>query len=519
MDFKEFQILHPFYGGCRVDLFAGHTWRSIRLWCLLSLYSRDLANGWNLSRLTQWPSRNILRSTHCNNILQQYSIATPQPSNNITPTYNCSCLRSRPRWSWPSNRDGRSLREAAFTLRTGARMPVVGFGTWRLWAKAAYEPVRWALEAGYRHLDTAEGYANEAEIGRAIADSGIPREEIFIATKASSIPKGLTDMAYAGDVFAFQLSQLGTDYVDLYMLHTPPPEPAQLQALWAIMEGFFEEGRARALGISNCDVKELEFLLSFARIAPAYVQNLFKVYKPGEQIPNNDVVAFAQANGMVVMGYSVQTEWPHIMSPLEDPHVLAIAASVGRSASQVLHRWALQRGVGVIPKSATKARIFENARLFDFEILSCIPEGNRSNRPNKRSRSCRIGNSGENFPMFPDLTTQKTAVSVLQTSKLCQPRLNEAAMRVLDGLATLSESGPGQVKPYAQEERGFIQEKPLGCTHLYSFPMQLSSAAPVTVPFAGEDIFSLSRLSHAAWHFDRQIWTRQKTGTTHHQNI
>ena len=98
-------------------------------------------------------------------------------------------------------------------------MPAVGFGTWRLWAKAAYQPVRWALEAGYRHLDTAEGYANEAEIGKAILDSGVPREEIFIATKASSIPKGLTDIAHAADVFAFQLGQLGTDYVD--PVHAP----------------------------------------------------------------------------------------------------------------------------------------------------------------------------------------------------------------------------------------------------------------------------------------------------------
>ena len=249
-------------------------------------------------------------------------------------------------------------------------MPAIGFGTWRLWAKAAYQPVRWALEEGYRHIDTAEGYANEAEIGKAIADSGIRRDELFIATKASSIPKGLTDIAYAADVFAFQLAQLGTDYVDLYMLHTPPQDPSQLQSMWRFMEGFFEQGRARALGVSNCDVKELQLILEFARVPPAYIQNLFKVYKPGEQIPTADVVAFAHANQMAVMGYSGQTEWPHIMPPLEDPHILALAAQVGRTPSQVLHRWALQRGVGVIPKSATHSRIIENSRLLDFELPS-----------------------------------------------------------------------------------------------------------------------------------------------------
>ena len=289
-------------------------------------------------------------------------------------------------WTWPA--DGRTsirlthtvhfglsrvawhhpgLRDAAFTLRTGAHMPAIGFGTWRLWAKDAYQPVRWALEVGYRHIDTAEGYANEAEIGRAILDSGVPRSEIFLATKASSVPKGLADISYASDIFAFQLVQLGTDYVDLYMMHTPPSDPQLLQQVWRIMESFYEQGRARALGVSNCDVRELRQILEFATVPPAYVQNLFKIYKPGEQIPVEDVVAFAHRNQLVVVGYSVQTEWPHIMVPLQDPHLLTIASHVGRTPSQVLHRWTLQRGVGVIPKSATRQRILENSQLLDFE--------------------------------------------------------------------------------------------------------------------------------------------------------
>ena len=251
-------------------------------------------------------------------------------------------------------------------------MPAIGFGTWRLWAKDAYQPVRWALDAGYRHIDTAEGYANEAEIGRAILDSGIRRDEIFLTTKASSVPKGLADISYSADIFAFQLGQLGTDYVDVYMMHTPPADLQQLQTLWRIMESFYEQGRARALGVSNCDVRELQHILDFAKVPPAYVQNLFKIYKPGEQIPVEDVVAFAHRNQVAVMGYSVQTEWPHIMPPLQDPHVLTIASHVGRTPSQVLHRWALQRGVGVIPKSATRERISENSRLLDFQPPSWI---------------------------------------------------------------------------------------------------------------------------------------------------
>lgn len=301
-------------------------------------------------------------------------------------------------WRWPS--DGRTpLHLATFTLRTGALMPAIGFGTWRLWAKQAYQPVRWALELGYRHIDTAEGYANEAEIGRAIVDSRVPRGEVFIATKASSVPKGLADLAHTEDVFNMQLAQLGTDYVDVYMLHTPPQDPAQLRTIWTVFEKLHRQGRARALGISNCDVNDLRDLLSFAQVPPAYIQNLFKVYKPGEQmIGDEDLIGLAHANQIAVMGYSIQTEWPHVLPPLRDPHVESLAAQVQRTPSQVLHRWALQRGVGVIPKASSHARIAENARLLDFE-------------------------------------------------------LSDTAMRLLDGLATLSESGASSpVRPRFHED-------------------------------------------------------------------
>jgi len=195
-----------------------------------------------------------------------------------------------------------------------------------------------------------------------------------------------------------QLQQLGTDYVDLYMLHTLPQDPAQLRSVWSIMEQLFAQGRARALGVSNVDLRELRDLLSFAQVRPAYIQNLFKVYKPGEQMGmDEDLVGFAHTNHISVMGYSVQTEWPHVMPPLQDPHIAYVASAIGRTPSQVLHRWALQRGVGVIPKASSYERIAENAKLFDFE-------------------------------------------------------LSEAAMRLLDGLATLSESGAADTRPPFQED-------------------------------------------------------------------
>eukprot|EP00747_Dinoflagellata_sp_TGD_P071496 gnl/TRDRNA2_/TRDRNA2_157060_c0_seq1.p1 gnl/TRDRNA2_/TRDRNA2_157060_c0~~gnl/TRDRNA2_/TRDRNA2_157060_c0_seq1.p1 ORF type:complete len:604 (+),score=112.19 gnl/TRDRNA2_/TRDRNA2_157060_c0_seq1:3-1814(+) len=302
-------------------------------------------------------------------------------------------------YAWPS--DGRTtLGQANFELLNGVQMPAIGFGTWKIYPPEAYQAVRWALEAGYRHIDTAEGYANEADIGRAIHDSGIPRQELFIATKASSVPMGMTDAAHTEDIFAAQLQQLGTEYVDVYMLHTPPQDPVLLRTVWATMESLFERGRIRALGISNCDVNDLKAVLSFAKIPPSYIQNLFKVYKPGAQMLSGDadVVALAQANGIAVMGYSIQNAWPHIMPPLSDPLVAAVAARVGRTPSQVLHRWTLQRGVGVIPKSTSQARIRENARLLDF-------------------------------------------------------KLGETEMRVLDGLSSLSESGAMMpVRPAQQED-------------------------------------------------------------------
>lgn len=329
------------------------------------------------------------------------------------------------RWSFPS--DGRTIGQAAFTLRTGTNMPAIGFGTWRLWGKEAYQPVLWALEAGYRHIDTAEGYANEEHIGRAIHDSGVRRSDVFLATKASSVPRGLSEVGHMADIFAMQLTQLGTDYVDVYMLHTPPDDPSQLRAIWAVMESLYEQGRARALGVSNCDVKDLQAIFAIARIPPVYIQNLFKVYKPGEQMSTDEqVVAFAHANGMAVMGYSIQTDWPHVLSPLQDPHVLAIASHLGRSPSQILHRWALQRGVGVIPKSATKARIIENGQLLDFE-------------------------------------------------------LSESTMRLLDGIATLSESSSSAIQPHQED----------------IFSLASLIASPPSMPVTGSEIWG-SRPEHGS---------------------
>eukprot|EP00931_Biecheleriopsis_adriatica_P046793 TRINITY_DN26915_c0_g1_i1.p1 TRINITY_DN26915_c0_g1~~TRINITY_DN26915_c0_g1_i1.p1 ORF type:complete len:1034 (-),score=207.37 TRINITY_DN26915_c0_g1_i1:27-2711(-) len=271
----------------------------------------------------------------------------------------------------PVPADGRPPGTLAFRLSNGQEMPAIGFGTWKLEGDTCYRAVRAALELGIRHIDTAEAYGNEADIGRALRDSGVPREQLFIATKATSVPLGMADVSYLEAVFAGQLQALQTEYIDVYMLHAAGTRGERLQEVWRGMERLVELGRVRSLGVSNFGVPELEELWGFAKIKPVYLQNIFKVYKQGEQILGDSPVGvadWARSRGMMMVGYSTINSWPHLLPPLQDPHVLAIAKAHGRTASQVLHRWALQHGIAVIPKASSAERIRENAQLLDFEL-------------------------------------------------------------------------------------------------------------------------------------------------------
>lgn len=259
---------------------------------------------------------------------------------------------------------GASPASVRAKLADGREMPLLGFGTWQMVGQEVYDATIAALRVGYRHIDTAQAYMNEREVGLGIRDSGVPREEIFIATKISD-PGEFPQLEQRLDA---QLAALGTNYLDLYMLHSPGDKAGREQA-WRTMEAMLERGKVRSLGVSNFGAGEMQELLEFARIKPVYVQNKFSVYNPGEQqLGPVPLIPFAREQGMQVMGYSVINPWPFMLPPMEDPHVKAVAARCGRSPAQVLHRWALQQGVAVIPKSATPARIQENAQLFDFEL-------------------------------------------------------------------------------------------------------------------------------------------------------
>lgn len=227
----------------------------------------------------------------------------------------------------------------------------------------------WALEAGYRHIDTAQAYGNEHEVGAAIRDSGVPREDIRLVTKLSN-PQ---EYHAPRQRFEQQLSILGTTYVDVYMLHSPGPSREDRVAAWRVLEELYDEGRIRALGVSNFGIEQLEDLFSFARIKPVYLQNKYSIYQPGhydEAKSTESLMQWLFTHSMVMTGYSIiHPEHAGLMSPMEDPHVKAIAARHGRTPSQVLHRWLLQLGAVVIPRSRRPERIVENSRLFDFALL------------------------------------------------------------------------------------------------------------------------------------------------------
>ncbi|WP_439818664.1 aldo/keto reductase [Weissella paramesenteroides] len=250
-----------------------------------------------------------------------------------------------------------------FTLANGVEIPVVGFGTWQTPdGDVAYQSVLDALKAGYRHIDTAAAYGNEASVGRAIKDSGIPREELFITSKLWNDSHSYEAAKIALDK---SLKLLGLDYLDLYLIHWPNPlinrrnwDKANAEA-WRYMEDAYTEGKIRAIGISNFQIEHLEALLKTATIRPM-VNQLF--INPSDL--EKDIVAFNEAHDILTEAYSPLGTG----SLLAVPEINDIAEKYGKSAAQVLIRWSLQHGFLPLPKSTHAERISQNADVFDFEL-------------------------------------------------------------------------------------------------------------------------------------------------------
>lgn len=236
-------------------------------------------------------------------------------------------------------------------LADGNEIPLLGLGVWQVPDGPGCEnAVGWALEAGYRHIDTAQGYGNERSVGRAVAASGIPAEEIFITTKFS--PNGEDPVREAEQ----SLARLGVDRIDLYVIHWPGGGPTWA---WPGMEAARERGLARSIGVSNFAVSELDDLASVATVSPAVNQVEFSPPRFRRGLLDE-----CERRRIAVEAYSPLGTGEH----LNDKVVAGIAERLERTPAQVLLRWGIERNLVVLAKSVHRERIVENARVFDFSL-------------------------------------------------------------------------------------------------------------------------------------------------------
>jgi diketogulonate reductase-like aldo/keto reductase len=239
----------------------------------------------------------------------------------------------------------------ARVLADGNEIPLLGLGVWQVANGPETEnAVRWALELGYRHIDTAQAYGNEESVGRALHDSGVPREEVFITTKFYPARKDPEAEAQRS------LERLGVDQVDLYIIHWPQGGPTWA---WPGMERAQQRGYARSIGVSNFSVSELDELLAIADTPPVVDQVQFSPFEF-----RRGLLDACEERNVALEAYSPLGTGRH----LADGRVEQIAQRVGRTPAQVLLRWCAQRNLIVIPKSTHRERIEENAQIFDFAL-------------------------------------------------------------------------------------------------------------------------------------------------------
>jgi len=252
-----------------------------------------------------------------------------------------------------------------FALANGLQLPKIGFGTWQIPdGPQAYDSVSSALLTGYRHIDTARVYGNEASVGRAVRDSGIAREDIFVASK---LPAEIKDYDEALASFKTTMAALGLDYVDLYMIHAPWPWSsigqdcsAGNRAVWKALEQIHDSGRARAIGVSNFNVSDLNVIFDQCATKPMVNQVPFFIGKA-----QHETLDFCRREGIQVTGYSPLATG----KILDNDDIRAVAGRYGRSVAQICIRYVLQKDVAPLPKSTHPARIKENADV-DFEITA-----------------------------------------------------------------------------------------------------------------------------------------------------
>jgi 2,5-diketo-D-gluconate reductase A len=243
-------------------------------------------------------------------------------------------------------------------LNDGHTIPQLGFGVFQIAPEETAQAVRRALEVGYRHVDTAQMYANEREVGEGIRASGLDRAEVFVTSKLSN---SRHRPAEARRSFDETLAKLGSDYVDLFLIHWPLPTlyDGDFVSTWKTLEEFHTDGRARSIGVSNFEPEHLERLAAECEVVPAVNQIELHPY-----FQNEDVRRYGEAHGIATQAWSPIAQG----EVLDDPAIGEIAERLRKSPAQVVLRWHVQRGNIVFPKSTTPARIEENFALFDFEL-------------------------------------------------------------------------------------------------------------------------------------------------------
>ena len=248
-------------------------------------------------------------------------------------------------------------------LSNGVTIPGLGYGTYQTPPEDAYRAVTDALAVGYRHIDTAARYGNESGVGQAVKDSGLKREEVFITSKLWNTERG-----YDKTMAAFEktLAELGTDYLDLYLIHWPANEKQfgqEAAALnldtWRAFEDLYKAGKIKAIGVSNFMPNHLEALLAQAEIKP--MVNQIEVH-PGW--PQTEAIRYCQRNDILVEAWAPLGE----AAALSNPVLAKIAAKYNHTPAQVCLRWEIQQGILPLPKSVHKERMAENTKLFDFEL-------------------------------------------------------------------------------------------------------------------------------------------------------
>lgn len=271
------------------------------------------------------------------------------------------------------------------TLNSGTTIPQLGLGVWQATNDETEHAVRFAIdEAGYRHIDTAAAYGNEEGVGRALAGTSVPREDIFVTTKLWNSDQGYESALRAFDT---SLAKLGTDYVDLYLIHWPLQDNDRLLRTWDALEKIAESGRAKAVGVCNFEPHHLQLLVDRGGLPPAVDQ-----VELHPNLPQHTIRSTAAEHGIAVeswspLGGTSNAGWGTNSKPntlLTDPVIDRIADRHSKSAAQVLIRWHLQNGLIVIPKSVHDVRIAQNIDVFDFELsdldlseIDTLDNGNR----------------------------------------------------------------------------------------------------------------------------------------------